>query len=270
MKAITFCLLLQLCMLFAIGQATRYPLNAIQSTTYSQHHTSAFTFTANQAALVSSSTFMAGIFSERRFMLQELSFYQVAATLPTRSGNFGLTGTYFGNTANTETEIGLAYGRKLSDKLAIGGQFNYYSQRIPQYYSSGAISVEAGLLLKINEQVKAGFHVYNPNGSKLAKTEEKLPAMYTVGFGYEPSNRFMLSGEVLKIEDEKVNFTALARYQFDKRLYARVGINTAHAVYSIAGGVQLSNLSVEVMTAVHSQLGITPGLQLLFHKKEKE
>lgn len=262
--------MLQLCMLLAIGQSTRHPLNAIPSTTYSQHHTSAFSFLGNQAALASSSTLMAGIFSERRFMLQELSFYQVAATLPTRTGNFGLAGTYFGNTSNTETEIGLAYGRKLSDKVAIGGQFNYYTQRIPQYYSAGAISVEAGILLKVNEQVQAGFHIYNPNGSKLAKTGEKLPAMYTIGFGYEPSDRFLLSGEVLKIEDEKVNFKAIASYQFDKRLYTRVGINTAQNVYSIAGGVQLSSLSLEVMTAVHPQLGITPGLLVLLHKKAKE
>jgi hypothetical protein len=253
-----------------MGQATRYPLNVFQATTYSQHHTNAFSFSANQAALAYSSTIMAGIFSERQFMLKELSFYQVAATLPTRSGNFGITGTYVGNISNTETEVGLAYGRKLSNNIAIGGQFNYYTQRIPQYYTSGAFSIEAGVVLKINDQVQAGFHIYNPNGSKVAKTEERLPAIYTVGFGYEPSDRFMLSGEVLKIEDEKVNFRALAGYQFDKRLYARLGVNTAQAVYTVAGGVQLSNLSLEVMTAVHPQLGITPGLAILFQQKEKK
>jgi hypothetical protein len=32
----------------------------------------------------------------------------------------------------------------------------------------------------------------------------------------------------------------------------------------------LSSLSLEVMTAVHPQLGLTPGLMILFHKKEKE
>ena len=213
---------------------------------------------------------MVGLFGERRFMLQDLSWYQVAATLPTRSGNFGVKGTYFGNTSNTEAELGLAYGRKLGDKIAIGGQFNYYTQRIPQYYSTNAISVEAGVLLKINEQVQAGFHIYNPNGAALAKTDEKLPAMYTVGFGYEPSDRLLVSGEVLKIEDEKINFNALVSYHFDKRLYAKAGVRTAQEVYTIAGGVKLSTFSLEVMTAVHPQLGITPGLLVLFHKKEKE
>jgi hypothetical protein len=212
---------------------------------------------------------MAGVYGERRFMLQDLSWYQATVTLPTRSGNFGLKGTYFGSAANTEMEVGLAYGRKLGDRVAVGGQFNYYTQRIPQYHTASALSVEAGVLLKLTEQLQAGFHVYNPNGTALGKTNEKLPAIYTVGFGYEPSDRLIIMGEVQKIEAEKVALKAALSYQFDKRLYARVGLNAVNTVYSIAGGVKLSNLSLEMMMAIHPQLGVTPGLMILFHKKEK-
>lgn len=269
MKTATLYVLLQLSILLTASQTTRNSLNTIQTGTYAQHHTNAFSFTANQAALAHTSAFMGGIYGERRFMLQELSWYQLAATLPTRSGNFGLKGTYFGSTANTEMEVGLAYGRKLGDKVAIGGQFNYYTQRIPHYYSSSAVSIEAGVLLKINEQVQAGFHLYNPNGTALGKTEEKLPGIYTVGLGYEPSDQLMIVSELQKIEDKDINLKAAVNYQFDKRLYAKAGISTLDAVYTLAGGIRLSNITLEAVTSVHPQLGLSPVLMILFHKKEK-
>ncbi|HYH15796.1 MAG TPA: hypothetical protein VD794_11275 [Flavisolibacter sp.] len=260
--------MLQLWLLLAAGQSTRTSPNLLQTSMYTQQ-TTAFSFTANQAALAYTSTLMSGVYGERRFMLQELSWYQVAAALPTRSGNFGLKGTYFGATSNAEMEIGLAYGRKLGDKVAIGGQFNYYTQRMPQYQSSHAVSVEAGLLLKVNEQVHASFHIYNPNNASLGKTKEQLPAIYTLGLGYVPSDRLVVTGEIQKIEDEKVNIKTAVCYLFDKRLYAKAGVNTVNAVYVLGGGVKLSSLSLEVTTSIHPQLGVTPGLLLLFHKKEK-
>lgn len=267
MKTASLFLLLQLGLLLAAGQTTRYALHTVQTGTYTQQQTNAFSFTANQAALAHATTLMAGLYGERRFLLQDLSWYQVAATLPTRSGNFGLKGTYFGNVIHTEMEVGLAYGRKLGDKVAVGGQFNYYTQRVPQYYTASALSIEAGILLKLNEQVQAGFHMYNPNGTPLSKTEEKLPAIYTVGFGYTPSDRLIVSSEVQKIEDENINFRAVVCYQFDKRLYAKAGISSANAVYSIAGGVKLSSIALEVATSIHPQLGMSPGLMILFHQK---
>ena len=269
MKTASLCILLQLSMLLAASQTTRNALYLVQAGTYTQQSSNAFSFTANQAALAYATTFMAGLYGERRFMLQELSWYQMAATLPTRSGNFGLKGTYFGNVVNTEIELGLAYGRKLGDKVAIGGQFNYYTQRVPQYYTTHAVSIEAGVLLKLNEQVQAGFHIYNPNGAPLSKTEEKLPAIYTAGLGYAPSDRLIITGEIQKIEDEPVNLKAAVSYQFDKRLYAKAGISSANAVYTIAGGVKLSSIALEVITSIHPQLGMSSGLMILFHQKEK-
>ena len=252
-----------------MSQTTRSALHLAHTGTYSQQSTNAFSFAANQASLAHTSAFMAGVYGERRFMLQELSLYQVAATLPTKSGQFGIIGSYFGGPANAEMEVGLAYGRKLGEKVAIGGQFNYYNQRIPQYYSSSALSVEAGVLLKVSEQLLTGFHLYNPNGTTLEKTEERLPAMYTVGFGYEPSNHLALVGEVQKVEDEKINLKATISYKFDKRIYAKAGMHSANAVYTIAAGVKLSSLSLEIVTSIHTRLGMSPGLMLLFQQKEK-
>ena len=272
MRTFIYYCCLQLCTLWATAQVVRQPLNPLQTGigTYTQLHTDAFSFTANQAALANISAFTAGVYGERRFMLEDLGWYQAAVVLPTKSGHFGVKGTYFGSVNNKETELGLAYGRKLSDKIAVGAQFNYYTQQIPQYGSLSAISIEGGILLKVNEQLQAGFHVYNPNGSSLGKNGEKLPAMYTIGIGYEASEQLVMAAEVQKTESEKMNLKAGLSYYFDKKLYAKAGLTTINSLYSLGVGVKLDALSLEVLTSFHQQLGLTPGIAFIFHKKEKK
>lgn len=271
MKHIVFYLLVQLTTLFLSAQQVQQPLNPLQTGigTYTPHQFNAFSFCTNQAALANASALMAGIYGERRFMLQDLGWYQVATVLPTPSGNFGIKGTYFGNMASSTKELGLAYGRKLGSKIAIGAQFNYYTQQIAQYGSLNNISIEGGILLKVSNQLQTGFHIYNPVNVSLGKTNEKLSTVYTVGFGYEASEQFALTAEVQKVEDEKINIRANISYQFDKKLVARAGLNSNNAVYSLGLGVQLSAIRLEPTVSLHPHLGLTPGLSLLFHKKEK-
>ena len=62
----------------------------IKTGAYSHQQSDVFSFTTNQAALGQTKTFSAGVFGERKFMLNELNLFSGAAALPTHSGNFGL------------------------------------------------------------------------------------------------------------------------------------------------------------------------------------
>jgi hypothetical protein len=62
-------------------------------------------------------------------MLNELNLFSASFALPTQSGNFGLQLHHFGNSVYSETQAGIAYGRKLSDYIDIGIQFNYYKMK---------------------------------------------------------------------------------------------------------------------------------------------
>ncbi|RZK36235.1 MAG: hypothetical protein EOO61_10680 [Hymenobacter sp.] len=267
MRTFVACIILQLFTWLAAAQVVRQPLNPLLSSgAYSQHHTDAFSFTTNQAALATTTAFTTGIYGERRFMLDGLGWYQGAVVLPTKSGNFGLKGTRFGKENNIETELGLAYGRKLNDNIAIGAAFNYYTQEIPLYGSWNAMTIEGGILMKINEQVKAGIHIYNPNGSTLGKNGETLPAIFTIGAGYEASEQVIITAEVQKVENEKINCRAGLSYYFDKKLYAKAGLSSANSLWAFGAGVKLEAFSLEVQTSYHQQLGLTPGIALIFHK----
>ena len=109
------------------GQTVRRPVAAVYTGlgAYSNNHIDVFSFSNNQASLAQMKNASAGVYGERRFMLNELSLYQFAIAVPTNAGNFGVNTGYFGFSDYNESQMGLAYARKLGNKVDIGVQFNY-------------------------------------------------------------------------------------------------------------------------------------------------
>ena len=234
-------------------------------------HSNAFSFAANQAALASLKSSSAGVYSERRFLLQELNLYSATAVLPTHSGNFGFKGDYLGGPSFNESQFGLAYGRKLGTKVDVGVQFNYYSIKILGYGSTSSICPEAGVIFHLTDEISTGIHIYNPTGVSLGKnSEEKLPYIYSAGFGYDASDKFFIGAEIEKVEDQEVNVHAGLQYYFDEKLFAAGGISSATSSYYLSFGVLLKDIQISATASVHPNLGVTPGLLVIFnHKKEK-
>lgn len=237
---------------------------------YSQNQVDVFSFTANQAALAQLKNTTAGLYGERRFMLAELSNYTGVFALPTSSGNFGLKAAYSGFSDYNETQIGLAYARKLGTKLDIGAQFNYYGLRIAENGNATAIGFEAGAILHLTEKLHTGFQISNPVGGKFgADKQEKLASLYSFGIGYDASEKFLVSMEVQKEEDQPVNINAGLQYKFIPQLMARAGVSSATSTIWIGCGLSLKLFRFDISAAYHSQLGITPALALLFNFKSK-
>jgi hypothetical protein len=255
------------------GQMVRTPVTSAynRACAYTLNYVDAFSFGANQASLANIKLISAGIYGERRFLLKDLSLYQVAFALPTQSGNFGLQGSYSGSTEYNESSLGLAYGRKLGTKLNIGAQFNYHAIKASGYGTASVINFEGGLLFNITDQFHIGMHAYNPTGTAFRKNEEeKLPAIFTVGLGYEASNKFFISGEIQKVENKNINVKAGMQYGFDEKLFARAGFSSAISTYYMGLGVMLKSFRLDATASVHPQLGVTPGLLLLFKGIEKK
>lgn len=260
-------------LLFTISQAqtVRQPLSArsVFPNAYSLKVTDAFSFTANQAALANTATLTGGFYGERRFLLQELAFYRAVFCVPTSSGQFGFTGIYSGYSNHHELLAGLAYGRKLGGKVDVGAQFNYQVVKIAGYGSASTVFVEAGTVLHLDKQTHIGIHVSNPTSSQLGKdTKDLLPSVYTVGVGYEVSPQVFVGGEVQKTLHKHVVAGAGMQYRFDDRLWARAGFRSAG--YYLGIGVGIKDLRLDATINVHPQLGVTPGLQVIFHQKKKE
>ena len=255
------------------GQHIRRPVpsNYTGLGAYSLNSADVFSFTSNQASLAQMKSASAGLFAERRYFLEELSSYTGAFGLPTQSGNFGLKMNYYGFSDYNETQIGLAYARKLGTKVDLGAQFTYNGIRINGYGNDAAVSFEIGTVLHLTEKLHAGVHVNNPVGGKFGKDQqEKLASVYTFGMGFEPSEKFYLSTEIIKEQDQPVNVNAAIQYKFLSQLLARAGISTTTSTTWIGVGLFLKSFRIDVTTSIHSQLGITPGLMLVYNFKPAE
>ncbi|HET9055652.1 MAG TPA: hypothetical protein VFN30_02275 [Chitinophagaceae bacterium] len=258
----------------AEAQKIRQPVAAgyIGLGAYSKNFSDGYSFTQNQAALANVKSASATVYTEKRFLIQELSLYSASIVLPTTSGNFGVQADYFGFKNFNETQFGLAYGRDLGSKVDVGVKFNYYGVHIPTYGSASTFTAEAGILLHLTEKIHAGIHIFNPAGGKLGKNqEEKIASVYKFGLGYEVSDIFFISSEISKQEDQPVNVTVGFQYNLIKQFLIRGGIVSATNSSFAGVGVGVKQLRIDVVASYHPQLGFTPGLLVLFEfGKRKE
>lgn len=249
-------------------QTLRNPFDAGYSGlgAYSLHHVDVFSFTANQAALAQLKNSSVGIYGGRRFLLSELNNFSAVIGLPTASGNFGVIANYSGFRDYNESQLGLAYGRKLGNKADIGAQFNFQSIRIAGYGRASVISFELGTMLHVTERLHAGIHVNNPVGGKFGIEKlEKLSSVFSFGLGYDASEKFLVSAEIEKEEDQPVNVHAGMQYKFLPQLLARAGMSSATSATWLGIGFTMKTCRIDVTAGYHPQLGITPGLLFLFN-----
>jgi len=254
------------------GQSLRTPVTAryIGLGAYSIGHADVFSFTSNQAALMQVKSAAIGVYGERRFLLSATNMYTAVVAIPTSQGNFGLQADYFGFKNYNESQIGLAYARNLG-KIDVGVKFNYYSFRIPSYGTSSAVNFELGAVAHLSDKFHAGIHVYNPVSSKLSNTDnEKLTSIYKFGMGYEPSDKFFISGEIVKEEDKDIDVNIGFQYNFMNQFFVRAGTSTETTNSYAGAGLSWKNLRIDVTAGYHPQLGFTPGLMLIvnFNKKQ--
>jgi len=88
--------------------------------------------------------------------------------------------------------------------------------------------------------------------------------------GYEASEKFFVSAEIVKEEDQPVNVNAGLQYKFIPQLLARVGMSTVTSTAWMGIGLSWKSLRVDVTAAYHPQLGVTPGLMLIIQNKKMD
>lgn len=256
----------------SVSQTLRYSISMpyISLGAYSINQADPFFFTSNQAALARVKSPGVGVFGERRFLLTENSVYGLAAVIPTSKGNFGVQLNHAGFKNFNENKVGLAYARKLGRTVDLGVQFNYYGYRVPQYANVSAINFELGAILHFSDKLSGGIHVYNPIGGKLGKGNdtEKLAAAYKFGLGYDASENFYVSTEIIKEEDKPVNIIGGIQYQLARQFFARGGFMTETGVGFAGLGLGWKNLRLDVSGSYHPQLGFSPGILMIVNFKE--
>ena len=262
------------CIAFSTGKSqvllADHSLVYTKINTYSSLNKDASSLWANQASLGSLKIISVAFYGERRFMLKDLSAYGLAITLPTSSGNFGVTLKYFGTGGFNESRLGLAYGRSLG-KLDVGAQFDYCQFKVEGYGAASTVSLESGILLHMTDQLQAGVHMFNPTQSRFGKTvEEKLPMVYSFGLGYDVSDKVFVGAEVEKSGDQPLGVNAGVQYAFEKKLFARAGVASGISSFYFGAGFLWSGLRIDVTASLHPTLGTTPAMLIVYNSPAKK
>ena len=255
----------------ATSQMLRPPVSVpyTKITAYSNQFKDAFSFSGNLGTLGKEQVFAAGLYSEKRFFLKELTSCTAVVTIPTASGNFGWTGSYLGSALFNQSAMGLAYGRELGSNVSLGVQFTYSSQQAVGYGKAAALAADAGALIQLSPQLNAGIQVQNLAANNFGKEgDEKLAPVFTAGLGYDVSEKVFIGAEAEKTEDLPFTINAGLHYRVAEKLNVRTGVSTATSVYYLGFGVHLKNLRIDVTVSVHPYLGTTPGLLLLYSAKK--
>ncbi len=229
-----------------------------------------FSGSANQASLAKTRRFSAGLYTERKYLLRELSEHRLAMTIPLQWGGIGIDIGHAGFSDYSETSTGIGYGKELGP-VDIGIGFRYRHLRIGGYGTAYALGLELGTIWHLSESVHAGIHISNPAGGKwIGMFRQQQPSRYTAGIGYEVSRQVLISTVISKEEDRPVEWHAGVDYNLTNRFFFKAGINTWSATPYLGGGWGWPHWRILVSGSYHQVLGVTPGCAVIFQPGKEQ
>lgn len=238
------------------------------SGSYSRNFQDAFSLLSNPASLSSLQASTVGIYSEKRFMLRELSFAAGSVAFPYRLAGYGFMVTHSGNRNFSETNVSVATGRKLSDVFSAGIRFNYIHYRQIYFGGRGAVGYGIGLVLKMTESLvmSASLDNFLPFGSGALP-----PGVSELAMGYQAGDQLYLWMKLRKEISKTASLGSGFQYVFDSRFFIRCMMSTVPGQFLIGPGFRMNQYNIQFSVSHHQQLGFTPGLLLGFQfGKEKD
>ncbi len=232
----------------------------------------------NQAGLAGLNKIAAGFSYENNFLIKELGLKSGAFILPAKFGSFGLCYQHFGYSAYSRSKIGLAYARKLSDKISVGLQLDYLTTKIGEEYGSkNNLTFELGILTYLTPELVLGAHVFNPINAKLEdEYNERIPAIYKLGLSYSITDELLIAIETEKNMDYKPSLRGGLEYMVVDRASVRIGYSSVPAKtgsekFSISTeltfgfGLDLHRFKLDFAASWHQTLGWSPAVSFIFN-----
>lgn len=222
--------------------------------------------TNNQAGMAFYDKTAAGVYFENRYLIKELGTQAGAFTLKTKFGVLGATVGYSGDASFSTTKAGLAYARKFGNRFSAGVQLDYIATVLGEEYGKrGNITFDAGIMVKLTDQLTFGAHTFNPLHVQLSEyNNERIPSTVNAGFGYTFSDKLLLTAEACKNSEFPMEFRSGVEYKLGNVAFARVGLSTNPARYTFGFGIAMKNLTLDLSSSVHSQLGYSPQVSMQY------
>ena len=259
-------------MLLARGQHLPSPLLSAVSAAggYGNTHQDVFAVLVNPANIAHATSFSAGIYGERRYMLEGLQQFCGVLQFPFLKSGLGLQLDYVGSALMNESAFGFSYGKQLGDKLSAGLRFRYYQLYAPGYVRASALWAEAGLLFQLTPQLQTGFSFSRSTKPSLASTEPDLTQIYRFGLGYDPSKHISISTDWIKETNQPLLGTIAILYAFQEGLRLRAAWQTTTNQPVAGAGLYWKGSWTDIMVSYHPMLGFTPAFQMMWNAPKRK
>ena len=218
----------------------------------------------NQACFADQKYTTAAVFHERRYAVQELSTSAAILAVPVKSGVFGVQYSYFGYNVYHQSKMGLAFSRRINEKLSTGIMLDYYQSFLSTHgATSYNLAAEFGLLASPISSVDIGVHVLNPFPQQATQmVNTYIPSTLTFGMAWHQSKKFLLSGEFEKELHTSPVYKVAAEFSATEKFLLRTGILTNPVQWASGIGYSFGNFTIDLSFQTHPVLGITPAFSM--------
>jgi hypothetical protein len=220
----------------------------------------------NQAGLGYLKQPVAAVYCENRLNVKSLMLQAGAFAMPIQSTTVGVNYRYFGFSKYNESKFGLAVGKRLGEKFAMGVQIDYFHTHFAGDYGNvGLLCGEIGLLCEPAEHLIVGMHLFNLTQSKQkVNYDEQAPTIMRLGVGYAIQDKAVISIETEKDLRMDAVFKGGFEYSPIGDLFLRCGVSTGNLYqYAFGLGYSWKLFTVDIAFNHHKFFGYSPHISLI-------
>ncbi len=195
------------------------------------------------------------------FGLRELSSVSVAAGTPLAGGAIVGGCNRFGYDLYGQVTYSLAYARDVAG-LSAGIAANYTALAISRYGTCGAVSLDAGVVVRCTPSVSAALRGENLTRSSIGPLGEPLRQSFGVGLLYIPVPGLRLACEYERESPVDPTLRGAVEYAVHSRITLRAGVSQSPPLIGAGFGLATGALQVDYGYELHPDLGGTHAVSL--------
>lgn len=224
----------------------------------------------NPALIVREQQAKVGLYTERRFLMQELAQYRLAVIIPRASDGFGFEFTRGGFQASFEQRFRGMYSYRLGKQISTGVSFDYWQLSQTGQKSIRVISGALGVLYQLSADWSFAFLLANPArpGSGTASLTNRWTGR--AGIAFQASDQTGIQAEIIHEQFSGTTWQCSLEYDPVPFLFLRAGIRGNTEMYWTEAGLIKSNYQFGLTGSYHPVLGWSPGLNLVFNWNAKK
>jgi len=206
---------------------------------------------------------------EQRYLMKELGYYAITATVPAGKGCLGIFTMFSGYQSFIDQKVSLGYGRLFGERVLSGISLVYVFQKAGgESASIHQVAYELGTIIVLSKKVNLAFATFNPFQLYI-KSEDyaTLPSIFKLGLSCQYSPALIIFTEFEKDLDLPPGLKIGIEYIFREIFFLRGGIRIFPASYSFGAAIRHRRYLFEFSCCYHQYLGFTPQLSLQFDFK---